>query len=184
VANSHCALQLGFKTTDDLLGKSDFDIYPQHLAAGYYEGDQSVIRTGQPLLNYEETIIDQRGNATQILTTKLPIRDKHGHVTGLAGIGIDITEQKRADTELRTSRELFMLLLDSIPEGIYGIDKRGNCTFCNPSCAGLLGYEGAAQLLGKNMHVVMHHTRADGNPLPRGGVPHLRSFSPRSGHPH
>jgi PAS domain S-box-containing protein len=166
VANLHCALQLGFKTTDELLGKSDFDIYPQHLAAGYYEDDQNIIRTEQPLLNYEEVVIDHRGHARHILSTKLPIRDKDGRVTGLAGVGIDITEQKHADAELRESRELFMLLLDSIPEGIYGIDKRGNCTFCNPSCAGLLGYEGAAQLLGKNMHVVMHHTRADGTHYP------------------
>lgn len=162
VANLHCALQLGFKTTDELLGKSDFDIYPEHLAANYYADDQNIIRTGKPLLNYEEIIIDHRGNITQILTTKVPIRDKDGRVTGLAGVGIDITEQKRADAELRTSRELFMLLLDSIPEGIYGIDMQGNCTFCNPSCARLLGYEGAAELLGKNMHVLMHHTRADG----------------------
>ncbi len=55
VTNLHCALQLGFKTTDELLGKSDFDIYPEPLAASYYEGDQNVIRTGQPLLNYRRS---------------------------------------------------------------------------------------------------------------------------------
>src|ERR1700680_2750292 len=75
VANLHCALRLGLKTSEELLGKGDFDIYPQPLAAGFYEDDQNVIRTGQPLLNFEETIIDHRGNATQILTTKVPIRD-------------------------------------------------------------------------------------------------------------
>jgi PAS domain S-box-containing protein len=167
VTNLHCALQLGFKTTDELLGKSDFDIYPEHLAAGYYEDDQNVIRTGQPLLNCEEMVIDHWGNASHILSTKLPIRDKDGRITGLAGVGIDITERKRADAELRASRELFMLLLDSIPEGIYGIDVDGNCTFCNPSCVRLLGYEGTAELLGKDMHSLMHHTRADGthNPM-------------------
>jgi PAS domain S-box-containing protein len=166
VANLHCALQLGFKTTDELLGKSDFDIYPQHLAANYYEGDQNVIRTGRPLLNYEEVVIDHRGHASHILSTKLPIRDKDGRITGLAGVGIDITEQKRANAELRTSRELFMLLLDSIPEGIYGIDVEGTCTFCNPSCTRLLGYQEAAELLGKNMHFLMHHTRPDGTHYP------------------
>ena len=166
VTNLHCALQLGFKTPDELLGKSDFDIYPEHLAASYYEGDQNVIRTGQPLLNYEEVVIDHRGHASHILSTKLPIRDKDGRITGLAGVGMDITEQKRANAELRASRELFILLLDSIPEGIYGIDVEGTCTFCNPSCARLLGYEEAAQLLNKNMHVLMHHTRADGTHYP------------------
>ena len=162
VANLHCALQLGFKNTDELVGKGDFDIYPPDLAATYYQDDQTIIASGQPLINREEMGVDHQGNATQILSTKVPIRDKDGRITGLAGVGIDITSQKRADAELRASRELFRLLLDSIPEGIYGIDIQGNCTFCNPSCTRLLGYAGAAQLLGKNMHVLMHHTRADG----------------------
>ena len=166
VANSHCALRLGLKTSDELLGKGDFDLYPQHLAAGFYEDDQKVLRTGQPLLNREEMGIDHQGNPTHILSTKVPIRDKDGRVTGIAGVGIDITGQKRADAELRDSRELFMLLLDSIPEGIYGIDVQGNCTFCNPSCLRILGYQETADLLGKDMHVLMHHTRADGTHYP------------------
>jgi PAS domain S-box-containing protein len=166
VANLHCALRLGLKTGDELLGKGDFDLYPQHLAASFYEDDQNVIRTGQPLLNREEMGIDQQGNVTHILSTKVPIRDKDGRVTGLAGVGIDITGQKRADAELRDSRELFRLLLDSIPEGIYGIDTQGNCTFSNPSCLRILGYQEAGELLGKNMHTVMHHTRQDGTVYP------------------
>ena len=166
VANLHCALQLGLKTSDELLGKGDFDLYPQHLAASFYEDDQNVIRSGQPLLNREEMGIDHQGNATHILSTKVPIRDKDGRVTGIAGVGIDITAQKRADAELRGSRELFMLLLNSIPEGIYGIDMQGNCTFCSPSCLGLLGYQEASELLGKNMHDLAHHTRPDGTHYP------------------
>ena len=71
-----------------------------------------------------------------------------------------------AEEELRKSSDLVRLLLDSIPEGIYGIDIQGRCTFCNPSCLRLLGYEEAAELLGKNMHAVMHHSRPDGTVYP------------------
>jgi PAS domain S-box-containing protein len=166
VANLHCALQLGLKTADDLLGKSDFDLYPQNLAAGFYEDDQNVIRSGQPLLNREEMGVNSEGNPTRVLSTKVPIRDKDGRITGIACVGIDITEQKGAEAELRDSRELFMLLLDSIPEGVYGIDTSGNCTFCNPACIRLLGYREAADFLGKNMHDLMHHTLPDGAPYP------------------
>ena len=162
VANLHCALQLGLKSGDELLGKGDFDLYPQHLAASFYEDDQCVIRSGQPMLNREEIGIDYRGNATHILSTKVPIRDKDGRVTGIAGVGIDITAQKRADAELRDGRELFMLLLNSIPEAVYGIDMEGNCTICSPSCLRLLGYQEVSELLGKNMHDLIHHTRPDG----------------------
>jgi two-component system, sensor histidine kinase and response regulator len=166
VANLHCARQLGLKTAEDLLGKSDFDLYPQNLAAGFYEDDQNVIRTGQPLLNREEMGVDSEGNPTRVLSTKVPILDKDGRITGIACVGIDITEQKCAEAELRDSRELFMLLLNSIPEGVYGIDTSGNCTFCNPACVRLLGYREAADLFGKNMHDLMHHTRPDGVPYP------------------
>ena len=57
-------------------------------------------------------------------------------------------------------------MLDSVPEAVYGIDMEGNCTFCNPACLRLLGYDEPAQLYGKNMHDVMHHTRKDGTHYP------------------
>ena len=57
-------------------------------------------------------------------------------------------------------------LLDSIPEAVYGIDLSGLCTFCNPACLELLGYKEAADLLGKNMHDQIHHSREDGTPYP------------------
>jgi PAS domain S-box-containing protein len=166
VANLHCARQLGLKTPEDLLGRSDFDLYPQPLAAAFYEDDQNLIRSGLPLINREEMGVDYQGNATRILSTKVPIRDKDGRITGIAGVGIDITHRKRAEAELRASRELFRLLLDSIPEAVYGIDMLGMCTFCNPSCVRLLGYQEAADLLGQNLHDLIHHTRPDGTPYP------------------
>jgi two-component system, sensor histidine kinase and response regulator len=62
--------------------------------------------------------------------------------------------------------DLEKLLLESAGEAIYGIDMMGNCTFCNSACLRLLGYKDSAELIGKNMHSVMHHTRPDGTPYP------------------
>jgi two-component system sensor histidine kinase/response regulator len=78
----------------------------------------------------------------------------------------DISERKRAEEKIRESVELVSVILDSIPEAVYGIDRKGLCTFCSPSCVQILGYREPAELLGKNMHTVMHHTRADGTPYP------------------
>lgn len=58
------------------------------------------------------------------------------------------------------------LLLDSTLEGIYGTDEHGLCIMANRSCALLLGYETPEQLLGQNMHLLMHHSHADGSNYP------------------
>jgi PAS domain S-box-containing protein len=78
----------------------------------------------------------------------------------------DITERVRAEQSLRESEQRIRLLLDSTAEAIVGKDLEGNCTFCNPASARLLGYNDAAELLGKNVHATIHHTRPDGTPFP------------------
>ncbi|NIR43869.1 MAG: PAS domain S-box protein [Gemmatimonadetes bacterium] len=80
--------------------------------------------------------------------------------------GADITEQREAQRALRQADELVRLLLNSTGEGIYGVDLEGNCTFANPACARLLGYESVDELLGKHMHDLVHHTRPNGEPYP------------------
>ena len=72
----------------------------------------------------------------------------------------------RADEALRESEEKLRLLLDSTAEAIYGIDLEHRCTFCNPACLRALGYEHIEQVLGKNMHQLLHHSRADGTLFP------------------
>ncbi len=62
--------------------------------------------------------------------------------------------------------ELALLLLNSTGEGIYGIDTQGNCTFANPACLNLLGFNSDTELLGENMHRLVHHTRANGEAYP------------------
>ena len=64
------------------------------------------------------------------------------------------------------SGELARILLDSTAEAIYALDLLGTCTFCNSACLRLLGYKDPVELIGKNLHTVMHHTRPDGTPYP------------------
>ena len=71
-----------------------------------------------------------------------------------------------ANFQLEESKDELQLILDTAAEAIYGIDLNGNCTFCNKSCIEMLGYRDQEELLGKNMHRQIHHTRRDGNPFP------------------
>jgi PAS domain S-box-containing protein len=83
-----------------------------------------------------------------------------------AGLATEMAERERAQEALRESSELVMLLLESAPEAIYGIDLEGNCTFCNTACLRLTGYQEASELLGRNMHAVIHYARPGGAPYP------------------
>jgi diguanylate cyclase (GGDEF)-like protein/PAS domain S-box-containing protein len=71
-----------------------------------------------------------------------------------------------AEEALCESESQLRLLLDSAAEAIYGIDMQGNCTFCNSSCLHMLGYQHADELIGKNMHALIHYQYADGTPFP------------------
>jgi PAS domain S-box-containing protein len=92
--------------------------------------------------------------------------DSQGRMLRMIGIVADITERKRAEEALRKSEEKLRLLLDSTAEAIYGMDVEGRCTFCNPACLRALGYESADELVGKNMHHLIHHSREDGTLFP------------------
>src|SRR5215469_11873403 len=78
----------------------------------------------------------------------------------------DITERKRAEEALHNSEEQVRLILDSAAEAIFGCNPEGTCLFCNRAAVRLLGYNDPAELLGKNMHALEHHTRKDGTPYP------------------
>lgn len=76
------------------------------------------------------------------------------------------SELQKKNEDLIESKDHLRILLDSTAEGIYGIDKDGNCTFCNTSSLEMLGYNNQEELLGKNMHLQIHHSRRDGSSIP------------------
>jgi PAS domain S-box-containing protein len=92
--------------------------------------------------------------------------DEQGRLRRMVGMVADITDRKLAEEALRESEDKFRLLLDSTAQAIYGIDLEGRCTFCNPACIRTLGYERDEEVLGKSMHHLIHHSRADGTFLP------------------
>jgi two-component system sensor histidine kinase TtrS len=78
----------------------------------------------------------------------------------------EIAERTHVEEVVRERDEQFRLLLSSVFEAIYGVDTEGNCTFCNAACLNMLGYEREEDLLGKNMHLLIHHSHADGTEYP------------------
>jgi PAS domain S-box-containing protein len=83
------------------------------------------------------------------------------------------------DTQDR--EQLAQLLLDSTGEGIYGIDLDGCCTFANPACLEILGFESESEVLGVNMHDLVHHTLPNGDPYPMIDCQIYRAFREGNG---
>jgi PAS domain S-box-containing protein len=150
------------KTPDEIVGKTDFDIFPHELAASYYADEQAVIRSGEPLLNREERTIDPNGKTRWLLTTKVPLRGEHGKVIGIAGINRDITERKRAEEALRESEEKYRRLFEQAMDGIALADaETGILLDCNQALAALVDRK-RAELIGQHQ-AILHPPAGDGS---------------------
>jgi len=105
VANRALAGLLGVSSPEALLGKTDFDCYPQQLAESLRADDQRIMNSGEALINHEESTIDSFGKVNWVLTTKVPLRDSGGSIMGLMSVSRNITSRKQAEKELEKARD-------------------------------------------------------------------------------
>jgi two-component system, OmpR family, sensor histidine kinase VicK len=89
--------------------------------------------------------------------------------------GTDVTEQHEAEQALHMATRQRELILDSVGDGIYGIDLEGRLTFINQASARSLGYT-REQLIGRDLHEVIHHSHADGTPYSKSTNPILQAL--------
>ncbi len=99
--NPATAMFFGASTPDELTGKTDADYFPCGLAEQFLAEEQVLLRRDQVCVNREALITDSKGNKRWVLTTKVPLHDHTGAITGLLGINRDITERKQAEEGIR-----------------------------------------------------------------------------------
>jgi len=104
VASQYTADLMGREDPDDLIGKTDFDFFPEEYASNYYADEQAIVETGEPQIEREERIVTPSGEERHALATKVPIFDEDGEVHRIVGITYDITERKEMEEELREAR--------------------------------------------------------------------------------
>ena len=126
-------------TEGDLLGKTDFEVYPKNLAEEYYAEDQRVIKNGETILNKEQFSFDQKGQPCWELISKIPLRNKDGAIIGMVGISNDITTSKQAEEALRASEEKYRSLTESSKDSIYLVNENGYFLFANQTYLARLG---------------------------------------------
>jgi PAS domain S-box-containing protein len=102
--NAAMARLFHLKNTDEAVGKSDRDFFPQADAQRMYEDEQRVLQSGEAIYGKVERKILPDGNTGWTLTTKLPLCGPDGAIVGTCGMSRDITALKVAETSLEQER--------------------------------------------------------------------------------
>ncbi len=97
--NELFARDAGFADPKDVIGKNDYQMEWRDQADLYRGDDRQVIESGNPKLLIEEPQTTPKGNLVTLLTSKIPLRDSRGEISGVLGTYIDITERKRSEEE-------------------------------------------------------------------------------------
>jgi len=141
IANTADVRNIGFKEETEVLGKTDIELFPGPIGERGYTDDKKLINSGEAIIEREEDFLGKNGERCWLQTTKIPLRDKDGKITGLVGIGRDITKRKRAEEELIQSYLFSESLLKTIPFGMDIVDEKGTVLFQSDNFKKLFGEE-------------------------------------------
>jgi len=125
----------------EVVGKSDFDLYPPEKAGVFYAEEQQIIKTGHPVVNREIAGVNRTGQTECAFYTKLPWRNSAGEIIGIIGSNRDITEQKRAEEALQESEARYKAIFESTREGVLIADiETKRFKYANPAICEMFGY--------------------------------------------
>ncbi|MEP6985551.1 MAG: PAS domain-containing protein, partial [Chloroflexota bacterium] len=128
------------KTTKDLIGKNDYDFYPND-ADAFREDDAKVIASGKSQLNFEEQQTTTDGGVMWLRTSKVPLRNVAGEIVGVLGTYDDITELKKAETELQESKNRLELAFKAANLASWDWNMVTNYTIYDAGFNRMLGLE-------------------------------------------
>jgi two-component system sensor histidine kinase/response regulator len=128
-SNKAFAKLLG-RSADDVVGKTDLDIFPADFAVSVRERDADVVKAGA-ITTREEEVTYPDGRVAQVETSKIPFIADDGELYGLIGVSRDITERKKTERVLAVERESLQRILDASPVGV-AITSDNVARFTNP----------------------------------------------------
>jgi diguanylate cyclase (GGDEF)-like protein/PAS domain S-box-containing protein len=172
--NHACELATGF-LFDMVKGKYYWDLL---LPAAEIESAKTYfqqLRAGNFPSCYESYWVSLDGNQRLINWTNTCLVGEDGTVQYIISTGIDITRRRQTEAALERLRLQNEMILSSAGQGIFGLDLEGKTTFINPAALEMTGYE-SGELLGQNIHEVIHYRKADGTHYPAEACPIYRTL--------
>jgi PAS domain S-box-containing protein len=145
---------------EEVLGKTDFDLYGPELARKYQEDDQRVMREGRTVRETERNVTPD-GAVHWVEVIKSPLRDVNGAIVGIQGIFWDVTERKRLQDALAYERDLLQALLDHSPDIIYFKDTQSRFVKVGHALARRFHVADPEELVGKTVRDLVTSELAD-----------------------
>jgi PAS domain S-box-containing protein len=137
-ANQAFVRHSGRKTVEEIVGKTDSDLWPEGRAEAYRRSDLAVMEAGKPVTTEEPSFRGDRLRWSEKF--KAPVRDGQGNTIGTTGYIHDITARKQAAEALRQSEEKYRTILDGIDEAYIEVDLAGKITFLSDPACRITGY--------------------------------------------
>ena len=153
LGNKAAASCIGVDSPDDLMGKSDLELFPGECGRQFYLDEQTIISSGHAIVDQLEENINQAGVRRWFSTTKVPFQDGEGHVIGIVGMSRDVTLRVAADEEIRLRNRAIESSVDAIV--ITCCLRPGNpVVYVNPAFERITGFSFDAATHGGVEHLL------------------------------
>ncbi len=146
-----------------------------------YDGLQRDVSIVLRKLTVIEREVKLRDSGMTFILRIRPYRTIDNLIDGVVLTFMDITERGAADAVRLEADAYLRLLIDSTADGIYCIDGMGTTTLCNASFLRMLGFKSEADVIGRKLHDIIHHSHPDGTPYRHDDCPVL--ITARTGEP-
>lgn len=145
----------GISDLSDAIGKTDFDFFTDEHARQAYDDEEEIFRTGKPIVGKLEKETFPSGEIAWVSSTKVPLYDLEGRITGLVGISRDITEEKLKEQALETSEERYRNLIEYLPDTV-AVFCEEQIVFINSAGIELLKAGSINDILNKSVDSIVH----------------------------
>ena len=140
------------------------------------------VKRGERIEHAETMRVRKDRSLMDVSVSISPIHDSDGRICGASAIVRDVAQLRNAEREVAEREAHIRLLLDSTAEAIIGIGPDGLCSFVNPACVRMLGYNSAEELIGRHIHRIFHLFNTTGNTHSDEECPIFRRAAYRTGY--
>jgi PAS domain S-box-containing protein len=138
------------KPLEEILGKTDFDLFSKPLAEKYRRDDRKVLETGQNFEDIEEHDAPSGQGTMYVQVLKTPVLDAEGEPSGIQCLFWDVTDRKKAEIELRESETRKRSVFEAAMDCIIFTDQEGRIVEFNRASEATFGYN-RKEVIGKEM---------------------------------